>query len=334
VSFDLSSEVAFVTSTPSCTDLGGIVSCPLDEISAGSSAEVVLTVQVSSSTFVSHITSEAEVASAVADPSQTNNNASADTGVGWSAGLGIDIIDTPDPVGTPDVGGPAMILTYTLVYTNYGPSDAVSLEITNVLPPQVDFLRAYPNICQMSPIPHTVICKPVLDMVAGHTDQVDLVVSVKLGTTQPLEDQVEITSLTADPFLNDNQSEETTGIDPVNPSLRWDYPVNDEQAKVILLTPGLKITLTVTASDTFGIDRVHFRRWDHVREVWIDIGTDYEGDQDVYEVVWVVDNAVELPMGDNPFNAFYAYAYDNPGNEYRRRIWIIPYYVLLPYIVK
>jgi uncharacterized repeat protein (TIGR01451 family) len=325
LTFDLSSEVAFVNSALPCTELGGTVSCAMDEIPALSSVEVTLTVRVSSSTFVPEVTSGAEVASEVADPSLGNNDDEESTAVGQSADLGIDIIDTPDPVG------PETFLTYTLVYANYGPSDAAELLITNILPAQVDFIRSSPDICDPGPVPHTVICKPVFDLAAGQTDQVDLVVWVKKGTTLPMEDEVTITALTDDPDNTNNTSLEITSIDDGKPTIEWKYPVEAEGVYIIVLIPGQVITLTVTADDPFGIDRVEFQVWDPYREEYVALGKDYQGVSKMYEITWDFDNPFELV--DLP-NQVYAYAYDTAGNYSRARIFLIVYKMLLPMIVK
>jgi hypothetical protein len=229
---------------------------------------------------------------------------------------------------------PGGFLTYTLAYTNYGPSDAVSLLLTDELPTGVDFDHTYPDICTVVPGTHTVTCEPVSDLVAGHSAQVLLVVRVKEGVTQPLYNQVEITSDTPDPDDENDRSEETTNIDNVPPNLQWVSPVGNEGIYVVTVVPGQAITLTVIATDTYGIDHVRFTLWNHLRGtgVWVEVGNDYEGESGVYEFVWVLDSGVlELPFEQAQF---YAYAYDTAGNYTRRRIWLVPYYVLLPILVK
>ena len=259
VSFDLSSEVTFIASTPPCSELGGIVTCSLGEIAANDSAVVNLTVQVSSSTFETQIISEADVSSSVADPTPTNNHAIAYTAVERSADLAIDILDTPDPVR------PGNTLTYTLVYTNSGPSDAIDLSLTDHLPANVDYVKAVPAVCTHTPGTPIVTCLPS-DLQVGHSAQILLVVSVKPAVVQPLVNDVEIVAETPDPNGDNNLSEETTIVDGEPPSITWVAPVGNEEKYYVMIRPGLEITLTVIVTDNVKVDWVRFSRWDHSRK--------------------------------------------------------------------
>jgi uncharacterized repeat protein (TIGR01451 family) len=326
VSFDLSSEVTFMTSTPPCSDLGGMVTCSLGEIAASDSAAVTLTVQVSSSTFEAQITNDADASSQVADPSPANNHASAKTAVERSADLAIDIFDTPNPVM------PGKILTYTLAYINSGPSDAINLVLTDHLPADVDYIRADPAVCYHSSGTHIVTCLPS-DLKAGHSAQILLVGSVKPSAAQLLVNEVEIVSETTDPNPENNVSEETTVVDSEPPSISWVNPVGDEESYLVMIRPGLEITLTVIVMDNVKVDRVRFARWDHRANVWVPLGVFGENPSNVYEVVIAFDNYLDLPPGAN---GIYVFAYDTAGNSAYKRIWIVPYPnpVLLPLMVK
>jgi uncharacterized repeat protein (TIGR01451 family) len=330
VIFDLSNEATFVTATPPCIEAGGIVTCQLDEIPAGGSADILLVARVSPSTFLSQISSQADVSAAVADPASGNNHASQDTGIFREADLAIDILDRPDPVA------PDKILTYTLVYTNYGPSDAVNLSLTDQLPAAVDYIRSQPAACGAVPGTHIVNCAP-LDLKAGHSAQVALVVKVKVVAQPPLVDQVDITAETADPNPDNNTSQETTGIDDKPPSIHWIEPVETESTYIVVMRPGLVITLTVTVTDNVQVDRVYFIRWDQVREEYIDIGEAKEVSPGVYQYVWVIKSTYELPPKGNQV---FACAYDTAGNggnvlNTRKRIIIFPIYpVFLPTLVR
>jgi uncharacterized repeat protein (TIGR01451 family) len=319
-------EVTFLTSTPPCSQQGGTVTCPLDEIPSGGNVDVVLEMQVSSATFVSSITSSGDVTSAVGDPSTGNNHASATTGVYRAADLAIDILDRPNPVA------PGTYLTYTLVYTNYGASDAISLVLTDTLPSDVVYIDAYSSpACDAIHATHFVICRPG-DLEAGNSAQIDLVVSVNGNVIPPLTNKVEIASQTSDPNGNNNTREAATSIDDVDPLLQWIAPEKDESTPYgVIMRPGLEITLVVTATDDVQIDHVRFTRWDHVRNEWVDIGIGNEVSPDVYQYVWVFQSYLELPNG---LNQVYAYAYDTAGNWTRKRIWFLPHSVLLPAIRK
>jgi uncharacterized repeat protein (TIGR01451 family) len=328
VTIDLSNDVEFLVSTPGspvCYETGGVVTCDLADIARGGSIDITLLVQVSSSVlYGSQITCQADVISAVGDPSFSNNHSSVSTGVYTQGDLTLGMMDNPDPVapGTP--------LTYTLVYTNTGPSDAIGLTLTDTLPSAVDYVQAIPDECFPRPYTHIVDCD-LPDLAAGQSSQVVLVVNVKSGTVSPLVNHVKISSVTPDPDLDNNVRDETTGIDDVDPTLLWVAPVGNEETYAIVVGPGQAVTLTAIASDNNGIDRVRFARWDHVKDEWAEICVDAEGSSDVYECPWVFDNPLEMPNGQN---AIFAYAYDTAGNYIRRRIWFISYYVILPVIIK
>jgi uncharacterized repeat protein (TIGR01451 family) len=327
VSFDLSSEVTFMTSTPPCSDLGGTVTCLLGEIAANDSAVVTLTARVSSSTFATQITSEVDASSSVADPIPTNNHASVTTVVVRSADLAIDIFDTPDPVI------PGNTLTYTLAYTNSGPSDAINLLLTDYLPANVEYVRTVPAVCDHTAGTPIVTCLPS-NLQAGHSAQILLVVSVKPAADQPLVNEVDIVAETPDPNDDNNLNiKETTVVDGEPPSITWVAPVGDEEKYYVMIRPGLEITLTAIVTDNVQVDRVRFARWDHVALVWVPLGVFSENPSHVYQVVMIFDNCLDLPPGDN---GIYVFAYDTAGNWNWKRIWIVPYPypVVLPLIMK
>jgi uncharacterized repeat protein (TIGR01451 family) len=333
VTVDLTSDVAFLSSIPGapvCIHSGGVVTCVLDEIASGGSTEVTLLTQVSPSVlYGSYVTSQAEVISAVGDPSTGNNHASASALVYTQADLALGIMDHPDPVA------PNTRLTYTLVYTNTGPSDAIGLTLTDTLPSVVDYVQTIPEVCSPRPFTHIVDCD-LPDLAANQSAQIELVVDVKLGVVSPFVNHVKIASGTPDPESENNVRDETTGIDDVDPTLRWIAPVGNEETYLVVVVPGQAITLTVIATDTVGLDHVRFAFWDHLRGdagEWVEVGNDYEGESGVYEFVWVLDSGMlELPI--EPCQLF-AYAYDTAGNYIRKRIWLVPLnIVLLPMIMK
>ena len=320
-----------MASTPPCSELGGMVTCSLGEIAANGSAVVNLTVQVSSATFAAQITSEADASSSVADPSPVNH-ASATTTVERSADLAIDIFDTPDPVM------PGKTLTYTLMYTNSGPSDAIDLLLTDHLPANVDYVRTIPAVCAHTAGTPIVTCLPS-NLEAGHSAQILLVVNVKPAAEQPLVNEVEIGSATPDPNDNNNLSAETTIVDGELPSITWVAPVHKEEKYYVMIRPGLEITLTVIVTDNVQVDWVLIRRWDHSALVWVTLGVFSENPSHVYELVMTFDSCLDLPPGDN---GIYVFAGDTAGNkagydiETVSRIWIVPdpYPLLLPLMMK
>jgi uncharacterized repeat protein (TIGR01451 family) len=69
------------TSSPGCTELAGVVTCDLGDLTNAASATATIGVTVDSAACGSTLTNTAVVASAVSDPDSSNNTASADTTV-------------------------------------------------------------------------------------------------------------------------------------------------------------------------------------------------------------------------------------------------------------
>jgi uncharacterized repeat protein (TIGR01451 family) len=329
VTIELASQVTFLVSTPgapACTETAGVVTCTLDEIASGGSAEVTLVVQVAPSVlYGTQIQTQAQVASAVGDPVPGNNHDDVETVVHTQADLSLEVIDTPDPVA------PGTQLIYTIVYANNGPSDAIGLTLTDYLPGDVDYHLASPDVCDLRPFNPIVDCD-LYPLPAGESAQLVLVVTVKLTALQPFTNVISLSANTPDLNLDNNLGQATTSIDNAAPDLQWKAPIdNDLDIYAIVLAPGQSITLTAIATDPSGIARVRFTRWDHVRLVYVEICEDEEGISDEYSCLWTSLNPLELPPGPN---AVYAYAYDTAGNWMRKRIWLISPYSILPLIMK
>jgi uncharacterized repeat protein (TIGR01451 family) len=96
------------------------------DLAVDASAALTLVVTVDSDA-TDILTNTAEVSGSQFDPISGNNKASIDTAVETEADLAVGKSDDPDPV----VAG--LTLTYTLEYTNFGPSDASGVYITDTL---------------------------------------------------------------------------------------------------------------------------------------------------------------------------------------------------------
>jgi uncharacterized repeat protein (TIGR01451 family) len=107
----------FVSAVPnqgSCSELAGIVTCPLGALVAGAVATITVVV---TPTVVGVITNEASVAAATPDPALANNDVFEDTTVTASADLAIS---KTDGIATISAGSST---TYTITVANTGPSD-------------------------------------------------------------------------------------------------------------------------------------------------------------------------------------------------------------------
>ncbi|HWY77830.1 MAG TPA: proprotein convertase P-domain-containing protein [Verrucomicrobiae bacterium] len=136
----LPSSVIYLGSTASQGTVsfqGGVVTCNMGTLSAGSNATVTVTVQT---TIAGIITATALVGDTQTDPDPSNNSVSLNTVVNVpTADLTLSMVGTPNPVL---LGG---TLTYTINVTNHGPSTATQIIATNLLPASVSFVSANPS---------------------------------------------------------------------------------------------------------------------------------------------------------------------------------------------
>ncbi len=130
-------------SKPTCNEVSSIVSCLPTSITPGSRLTTTLVVTVPSS-FMGTLINSARVTSNDTDPAPGNEIFTQTTIVNDLVDLELSKIDTPDPV----VAGTN--LTYTLSLTNYGPSDANTVTITDTLPSSLTFVSVSSGACNHS----------------------------------------------------------------------------------------------------------------------------------------------------------------------------------------
>jgi uncharacterized repeat protein (TIGR01451 family) len=120
-------------------------------LAAGMGGAIVFTVTVDPGAG-SSLTNDAIIASSTPELDASNNIVAAYTTVIRETDLGIAKIGQPDPV----VAGTA--LTYTLVITNYGPSDSTGARLFDILPGDVSFNSAASSTDCAELAPDTITC--------------------------------------------------------------------------------------------------------------------------------------------------------------------------------
>lgn len=115
-----------------CAFATGTLTCAIGDLAANASAAVTVVV---TPTVAGAISNTATVDANQPDPAAANDAAMADT-VAPSADLSLTKTASPDPV----IAGED--LTYTLVVTNAGPSDAAGVTVTDTLPAGIAFVSA------------------------------------------------------------------------------------------------------------------------------------------------------------------------------------------------
>jgi uncharacterized repeat protein (TIGR01451 family) len=123
-------------STANCTTPGannpGTVFCSFPPLVPGASAQFTLTANISP-TFSGALSNTATVSGSNSDPNQGNNSATASATVSASADLSVN---KSGPV-TADAG---TNITYTIVVTNNGPSNAANVSLTDAVPGNTTFV--------------------------------------------------------------------------------------------------------------------------------------------------------------------------------------------------
>jgi uncharacterized repeat protein (TIGR01451 family) len=114
----------------------GTTSCTITTLAAGATATFEIVVKVNPSFGGASITNTADVATTTTDPTAGNNSATATTAVNVSADLAVLKTDSPDPVNA------GANITYTINFSNAGPSDAQMVTVTDAVPANTTFVSA------------------------------------------------------------------------------------------------------------------------------------------------------------------------------------------------
>ena len=153
------------------------------------------------------IVNTAVVGSPTPDPDPTNNTSTDETPVAASADLAVTKSGSPSPV---PAGG---VLTYTVVVSNLGPSDAQSVTLTDTVPPELTGVEySLDGGATYQPWPGSLSLGA---LAAGGYRTVLLRGTVSAGATGTISNTAVVSSPTPDPDPDNNQATEIT---PVNTS--------------------------------------------------------------------------------------------------------------------
>ena len=206
----LPSDVTLVSATPtqgSCSEEAGIVTCELGDLEDDASTTVTIIVTPEETAGATTLTTTATLISNQDDNDVNNNtstqgtvvNRQADTGVGGTA---------PDEVL---VGQP---LTYRMVVTNDGPTQATKVVMTDTLPSEVVFESVITSLGACDHSDGTVTCElGRLDNGATATVVIVAIPKVSAGGST-VTNRVTVTSDVDDFRLDNDNTEQKTVILP------------------------------------------------------------------------------------------------------------------------
>jgi uncharacterized repeat protein (TIGR01451 family) len=206
----LPAGVTLVSATPSRGSCSGTatVSCDLGIFPGGASATIDIVVSASSD-FTGTLTNTATVSAVTADPTASNNTATASTTVVAAADVSVAHTDSPDPVKKDKP------LTYTITVRNGGPATATGVTMTDRLPThvQVKSLSKTQGTCRATTGNDVVTVSCSLGSLArGASATVTIVVKrLSAGT---MTNTATASANEADPNTDNNSATATTTVLP------------------------------------------------------------------------------------------------------------------------
>jgi uncharacterized repeat protein (TIGR01451 family) len=207
----LPTGVTFVSATPAPTNQAGqTLTWNLNTLADQASGTIALTLRADASLANgTSLVNRASISTSSPDRDPYNNNDDATTLVLNEANLRISKT------------GPAQIevgqtMTYTLSYSNQGPSLARSVIITDILPTELTFMRATPPPTSVN---GSVLTWNIGGLNPGATGNITVVAGCCSNIQQPnltLTNQARIGSATPDPDPSDNEDDHQTLIQPAD----------------------------------------------------------------------------------------------------------------------
>ena len=181
-----------------------VVTCPLVPIAANGSASITIVGTVAASYLATALTNTASVTASTPDPDTTNNSQSVTSPVTTSANLAL----AKSGPATLDAGGG---ISWSLVVTNSGPSDAQGATIVDTLPAGVSAVTGTGPGGACSTAGSTLTC-PVGSVSAGGTITVTVHGTVDPAATGSLVNTATVSATTSDPDPANNTGSSTTTL--------------------------------------------------------------------------------------------------------------------------
>jgi uncharacterized repeat protein (TIGR01451 family) len=202
-------QVTFVSCDSACTHTSNTITVTYPSLAVGEVQTITLVVTVNANVLSGTIIANtAAVTSTTPDPNPIDNTDDATTTVQALADLGIVKTAAPEPV----VAGET--LTYTLVYSNAGPSDAQATRIIDTLPAGVTF-GGVVNATPVLPAPSVSGSTVVFDLgtlAAGANGSIVITATVTGNAATAITNTAQIGSITPDPDPGNNEDDAGTTV--------------------------------------------------------------------------------------------------------------------------
>lgn len=240
----LPAGLVVVSLSPGCTNVAGTINCIIGTKTAGSGpVNRIITVRVPVGGIAgSALSNTASIASAVTDPNPSNNQSTTVGSLLTRADLRITKSATPYPVV------PGGSVTYTIIATNDGPSDAQAVEISDPMPAGLTATAATSSLGSCT-LGATVSCA-IGTLGVGASATVSIAATVVSSATAAVGNTVSIMSSTNDPDASDNSATATT---PLAPSADLSIVKSVTPSPLV---PGQSGTYTLTVSNAGPSDAV------------------------------------------------------------------------------
>ncbi|MCL4206106.1 MAG: DUF11 domain-containing protein [Pirellulaceae bacterium] len=182
----------------------GIITANLGDLGVDESATVTVVVTVDSS-LTDGLQNTAQVTSDTVDPVPQNNQDSEPTDVQQRVNLSIVKRDAPDPVTA------GQTLTYTLLVSNDGPSDATGVTVVDTLPQGVTFVSSTTSQGTIAHVGGTVTAS-LGNLAAGASATVTLTVDVSPSARGVLLNEAEVSATEEETDPDDNTDTAQTTV--------------------------------------------------------------------------------------------------------------------------
>ena len=213
---------------------GSTVNSSLGTIGPGASV-VVTVVLTTGASSVPSFTNTAGVTSLSPTLGVGDDTASVTTSVTPSADVAVSVVGptTPTPVG--------QNITYLVTVSNNGPSDALGVNLVNLIPAGTTFVSASSIVGTTTPTEaNGTVSDAIGTLTAGSLVEIMVVVSTNGGTAASIADTATVSSATADSDPSNNTSQVISNVIPAA-----DLAITSETATPSSVVAGSTVTFTI-----------------------------------------------------------------------------------------